>query len=61
MLTPYCVVFHEPPSNQVQSYLLHVNKFPKIFAISAWVEYKLSISSISFGSYDEGVDACQVP
>jgi sterol desaturase/sphingolipid hydroxylase (fatty acid hydroxylase superfamily) len=36
MLTTYHVVFHEPPGNQVTSYLLHVTKLPKIFAISTW-------------------------
>jgi hypothetical protein len=60
MLTPYRVIFHGPPGNQVQSYLLQVNKFSEIFAISTWVEYRLPIPSISFGSRDEGADAHQV-
>jgi hypothetical protein len=48
MLTPNHVVFHDPPNNQVKSYLLHVIKSPKIFIISAWAKYMLLISWITF-------------
>jgi hypothetical protein len=60
MLTPYRVVFHEPLGNRVTSYLLRINKFIEVIAISTWAEYRLSGLSISFGSCDEGADARQV-
>ena len=60
MHSPYRIVWHEPPSNQVRSYRLNLTKVPLILAIFAWVEDRIPILSMGFGIGDKLVDAMHV-
>ena len=61
MHSPYRIVWHEPPGNQVRSYRLHLTKVPLILAIFAWAEDRVPIPSMGFGIGDKLADAMLWP
>ena len=61
MHSPYRIVWHEPPGNQVRSYRLNLTKVPMFLAIFAWVEDMVRIPSMGFGIPDKLADAMHVP
>ena len=61
MHSPYRIVWHEPPGNQVRSYRLNLTKVPMILAIFAWAEDRVPIPSMGFGIGDKLADAMHVP
>ena len=60
MHSPYRIVWHEPPGNQVRSYRQNLTKIPLILAIFAWTEDKVLIPSMGFGIGDKLADAMHV-
>ena len=60
MHSPYCIAWHEPPGNQVHSYILNLNPLPLIHAIFAWAEDRVPIPSMGFGISDKMADAMHV-
>ena len=60
MHSPYRIVWHEPPGNQVRSYRLNLMKVPMILAIFAWAEDRVPIPSMGFGIGDKLADTMHV-
>ena len=61
MYSPYRIVWHEPPGNQVRSYRLNLMKVPMILAIIAWAEDRVPIPSMGFDIGDKLVNAMHIP
>ena len=60
MHSPYRIVWHEPPGNQVRLYRLNLTKVPMILAIFAWAEDRVPIRSMDFGIGDKLAGAMHV-
>jgi hypothetical protein len=59
--SPYRIVWHETPGNQVRSYRLSLSPFPLIHAVFAWAEDRVPIPSMGFGIGEKLAGANHVP